>query len=244
MAGYFITGTDTGIGKTWASLALMRFFQAHGLTVVGMKPIAAGCFLEGGQWRNEDALLLQACSSLPVEYEKLNIYPLTLPASPHIAAQAQGITVQLSNIVEQMQVLQNLADVVIVEGAGGLEVPINPRQRIADLAAALGLPVILVVGLKLGCLNHALLTQDAMQRRGLRCIGWIANRLQPDFLCWQENLATLRSELNFPLLGIIPFAADGSPMNAQFDQEGENFLLRCEEILLNQQVSVKFSLSR
>lgn len=205
MAGFFITGTDTGIGKTWATVALMRFLQSEGLSVVGMKPVASGCFWRDGAWRNEDASLLQEAGSLPVDYAKLNIYAFGPPISPHIAARLAGQPIQLEKIISQCRELESLADCVLVEGVGGFEVPLNAEERVSDLAMRLKLPVILVVGMKLGCLNHALLTYQAMLQVGVDCAGWIANCVDPDFLCLEENLETLRRALAPPCLGLIPY---------------------------------------
>jgi dethiobiotin synthetase len=208
MPGFFITGTDTGVGKTWATVALMRFLKAQGLTVIGMKPVASGCFRQGGEWRNDDALLLMENASFSVDYAKLNIYAFEQPVSPHIAAQSAGQIVQLDKIVGQFLELEGLADCVLVEGVGGWEVPLNERERVSDLAHALKIPVILVVAMRLGCLNHALLTHDAMVRSGVACAGWIANCVLAELPRLDENLDTLNSRLSFPCLGVIPYGAE------------------------------------
>lgn len=231
MAGFFITGTDTGIGKTQATLALMRFLQARGLTVIGMKPVASGCFLQEGGLRNEDALLLSENASLEIDYAKLNIYALEQPISPHLAARLAGQTVELDKIVRHCRELEGLADCVLVEGVGGWEVPLNATQRVSHLARALKLPVILVVGMRLGCLNHALLTDGAMRRSGVECAGWIANCVEQDFVCLDENVETLCAELSSPCLGVIPHTrqAGGKPQGIL--TEKELFSSGSEEIL-------------
>ncbi len=203
MAGFFITGTDTGAGKTWATIALMRFLQERGLSVIGMKPVASGCHREDGMPRNEDALRLQENSSIPIAYEKINIYSFVPPASPHIAARLAGQAVSVAAIAEQYRELERQADCILVEGVGGWEVPLNDRERVSDLALALGLPTILVVGMRLGCLNHAFLTHAAIVRTGVEFAGWIANCVETDFPYLDENIATLQAELDAPCLGVI-----------------------------------------
>ncbi|MDD5033590.1 MAG: dethiobiotin synthase [Methylococcaceae bacterium] len=205
MAGFFITGTDTGVGKTWASVALMQFLKSQGLTVIGMKPVASGCFRQEGELRNEDALLLMEQASFPVDYAKVNPYPFEPPVSPHIAARRSGQTIDVGMIVERLRELELLADYVLVEGIGGWEVPLNERERVSDLAKALGLPVILVVGMRLGCINHALLSHEAIVRSGVSCAGWIANRVNADFTDGEEeNIDTLLTELATPCLADLP----------------------------------------
>ncbi len=231
MAGFFITGTDTGVGKTFATVALMQFLKSRGLSVVGMKPVATGCFLRGGELLNEDALQLQENSSLTVDYGKLNIYAFEPPASPHLAARRAGIVVRLDAIVEQCRALERLADCVLVEGVGGFEVPLNDEDRVSDLAIALGLPVLLVVGMRLGCLNHALLTQLAMARRGVDFAGWIANCIEEDFSFLEDNLHTLRTALNVPCLGTIPHAVQGRKCFSESSGGGDVFSRMGEEIL-------------
>ena len=204
MAGFFVTGTDTGVGKTFATAALMRFLRAEGRSVVGMKPVACGCAWQDGQWRNEDALLLQELATVAVDYAKLNIYAFPPPISPHLAARRAGRPVQLDVIVRQCRELERLADCVLVEGVGGWEVPLNAEERVSDLAKALNLPVVLVVGMRLGCLSHAILTHDAIVRAGVVCAGWVANGVEAGFSCLEENIETLASALAAPCLGVIP----------------------------------------
>lgn len=199
--GFFVTGTDTGIGKTTVSCALLRAFAAQGEKVAGMKPIVAGS--ENGQWMDVEQLL--AASNMHVSRQQINPYAFDPPISPHLAARQSGTEIDLLVIHYAYQQLSAKADVVIVEGAGGFLVPINDRRNGADLAKMLNLPVILVVGMRLGCLNHALLTAQAIQAAGLTLAGWVANCLDPQMSVVAENIATLEQRLGCPLLGTLPF---------------------------------------
>ena len=200
---YFITGTDTNVGKTWATLALMHAIKQQGKTVVGMKPVASGCTLHQGRLQNEDALLLQAHGSIQVDYALVNPYAYLQPVSPHIA----GIDnpVNLDKVLANFTALKALADIVLVEGVGGWYAPINDQQAVSDLAQCLALPVILVVGIRLGCINHARLTYEAIFSSGLVCAGWLAVCNDPTMLKRDENIATLKKLLNTPLLGVLPY---------------------------------------
>ncbi len=208
--GYFITGTDTNAGKTWATIALMRYFKQQGKSVIGMKPVAAGCFMQDGQLKNEDALLIQENASVKIDYDLINPYAYELPVSPHIA----GINnpVKLATIVERFNTLKELAEIVLVEGAGGWYAPLNDHEDISDLAKSLALPVIIVVAIRLGCINHAKLTWQAIQHSGIPCAGWIAVCVDPDMLNRDENIHTIKTALNVPLLGVLPYLA-----SADFD---------------------------
>jgi len=201
--GYFITGTDTDVGKTCATIALMRYFKRQGKTVLGMKPVASGCTLHAGELKNADALLIQDNASIALDYQMINPYAYKLPVSPHIA----GIhdPVKLAIIVECYNSLKALADIVIVEGAGGWYAPLNAQDDISDLANALALPVILVVGLRLGCINHAKLSYQAIKLSGLACAGWIAVSVDPDLLNRDENIQAIKTALPVPLLGVLPY---------------------------------------
>lgn len=206
--GYFVTGTDTGVGKTLASCALLHALRARHGRVVGMKPVAAGAEpTPQGLLINEDVLALRAASSVKVAAELDNPYALAEPVSPHIAARLAGTRIDIAVIVSRYRRLAALADAVVVEGAGGFCVPLNDSETGADLAQALALPVVLVVGLRLGCLNHALLTQEAILARGLRLAGWVANRVDPTMQSQQDNLDTLRARLKAPLLADMPWLA-------------------------------------
>ena len=203
----FVTGTDTGVGKTLASAGLLHALARHHTRVVGMKPVAAGAEWHGGVWANEDSLALRAASTLRVPPELDNPVLLPDPLSPHIAAARAGTPIDIAHIVRSYQVLAAQADVVVVEGAGGFHVPLSATETGADLAQALGLPVVLVVGLRLGCLNHAALTADAIRARGLPLVGWVANRIDPHMLAPQDNLDWLAQRLGAPLLADIPHQA-------------------------------------
>ena len=199
---YFVTGTDTGVGKTLISCALLHGFAAQGKRVTGMKPVAAGCNADG---LNEDALQLLAAGNVAVSYGLVNPYCFLPAIAPHIASQQAGIDIKFSRVTDSYQKLAALADVVIVEGAGGLLVPLNEQQDGADLAVELVLPVILVVGMRVGCLNHALLTVEAITARGLTLAGWVANVIDADMLWAGENVAALQQRIAAPLLGVVPY---------------------------------------
>lgn len=192
---FFITGTDTGIGKTYVACQLIRHYVAQGYRVVGMKPVAAGCDLVNGQWVNEDVALLTQASNVPAPMHLVNPYCFKDPIAPHIAAEKEGIEIQLDVIQRAYAELSGLADIVVVEGAGGLLVPLNAHYTIADLIARLNIPVLFVVGMRLGCINHALLTMEVMQARGLTVSAWVANPIDKEMQCYQENLLTLQTKL-------------------------------------------------
>jgi dethiobiotin synthetase len=199
---YFVTGTDTGVGKTLISCAMLHAFAARGKLVVGMKPVAAGCNAER---RNEDALQLMASGNATTVYEHINPYCFLQPIAPHIAARLDGVEIQFAHIVESYKKLDALADVVIVEGAGGLLVPLNEQRDNADLVRELGLPVIMVTGVRLGCLNHALLTVEAIAARGLTLSGWVANIIDADMPFAEENILSLQQRIAAPMLGVVPY---------------------------------------
>lgn len=203
--GCFVTGTDTGVGKTLVSAALLHTLARHHARVVGMKPVAAGLVRQGGEWVSDDALALRAASTVAVPPALDNPVMLPEPLSPHLAAARAGRRVGVAELVASHQQLKRFADVVLVEGSGGWRVPLNEGETLADLAAALALPVVLVVGLRLGCLNHALLTAEAVRADGLHLAGWVANSLDLAMACRDENIATLRQRLGAPLLGVLPW---------------------------------------
>jgi len=198
---YFITGTDTGVGKTLVSCALLYAFAAQGKRAAGFKPVATGCNEDG---HNDDAMALRAASGMPLTYGQVNPYCLRHAIAPHIAARHSGVRIELSRILTSYRELSGQADEVIVEGAGGFLVPLNDRQNSADLAKELDLPVIVVVGMRLGCLNHALLTLRATADYRLECAGWVANVLDADMDALQENIEALRERIVAPLLGVVP----------------------------------------
>ena len=202
--GYFITGTDTGIGKTVVTLCLMRWLQGRGLRVAAMKPVASGCERTPEGLRNEDALQLQRQASMPLDYGAVNPYAFEPPIAPHIAAQEAGEEIRIDTILHDMRQLAGEADIVCVEGVGGWLVPLNGRETVADLAVSLGLGVVLVVGMRLGCLNHALLSARAIEASGAPLAGWVANCMPPAADYLDENINTLKSMITAPLLGVVP----------------------------------------
>lgn len=214
--GYFIAGTDTGVGKTGVSLSLMRHLQNRGRCVTGMKPVASGCRLGATGWANDDALKLQNQASLPVPYPQVNPYALREPIAPHLAAQAQGVEIRLAVIEAAFAALARVSDSVVVEGVGGWLVPIDASRSMADVAQALGLPVLLVVAVRLGCINHALLTAAAIERVGVKFIGWVANRLDPDCEAADETVAALTQRLPVPCVAEVPYVRDEADLGVRF----------------------------
>lgn len=205
MSSVFVTGTDTGVGKTLVACALLRRLVQAGGSAIGMKPVAAGC-VETAEGRiNEDVEALLAASTVRADRALVNPYALKEPIAPHIAAARESVRIDLERIRDCFERLRVLAESVVVEGAGGFCVPLTESQDAADLARMLGLPVVLVVGMRLGCLNHALLTQEAVLSRGLRLAGWVANRIDPRMEHCEENIEFLEGAIAAPLLGVVPF---------------------------------------
>jgi dethiobiotin synthetase len=209
-AGVFVTGTDTGVGKTVIAAALTRALVARGLRVAVMKPVASGSDPTPQGPRNSDALALMAASNVPAPYEVVNPYCFLPPISPHIAAREAHVSIDVARLRCRFDSLAGASDCIVVEGAGGWLAPISDTAGMADLAAALALPVLLVVGLRLGCLNHALLTRASLAARGAAFVGWIANALEPRFERAAENLATLTARLGEPPLAHVPFLERGA----------------------------------
>ena len=205
--GYFVAGTDTGVGKTRVSAALLAAGRAMGLSAAGMKPVASGAERISGRLASADALQLAAASGQSTNYEDLNPYCLEMAISPHIAAKLANIEIDIAKIVTISRRLQAQSDLLLIEGAGGWYTPISERESMADLARALGTPVVLVVGLKLGCLNHARLSLEAISHCGCQFAGWIGNHIDPEFAVPAENLATLRQLLGAAPLGLLPYSA-------------------------------------
>ena len=203
MAHYFITGTDTGVGKTFVTCALLYTLKAQGIAAIGMKPIAAGGEMTPDGLNNEDVEALHLASVVKLQREDLNCYLLSEPIAPHIAAANEDIDIDLDVIRQRFDQLADLADVVLVEGVGGFVVPLGDSISTADLAQDLDLPVILVVGMRLGCLNHALLTQEAILARGLTLAGWVANQIDPHMAELDANIEALEERIRAPLLGVI-----------------------------------------
>lgn len=202
MNAYFVTGTDTGVGKTHVCCTLLRRFAREGLSTVGMKPVAAGLDEAG---HNEDVKMLAAASTVRVSSQLINPYAFKTPIAPHLAAEAEGREIRFDPIVQALDVLSQRAGIVVVEGVGGFRVPLGPDGDSADLAKRLALPVILVVGLRLGCINHALLTVEAIQSRGLALAGWVANSIDPAMMRREANIAALTGLIPAPLLGTLDF---------------------------------------
>ena len=199
---WFVTGTDTEIGKTHACCALLHALRRKGISAIGMKPVAAGTDIDG---RNDDVDRLLAASSARAPQELVNPYLFEAPIAPHVAASDTGVRINLNAIQDAYRQLTALADAVVVEGVGGFCVPLDDHTDTADLAMVLGLPVILVVGIRLGCLNHALLTAEAIAARGLTLAGWIANRVDPEMSRPEATINTLQARLRAPLLGLLPW---------------------------------------
>lgn len=202
--GFFVTGTDTEVGKTWASLALMHRLQATGARVIGMKPVASGCERRGGQLINPDARLLQSHSSLQLPYEHINPYAFEPPIAPHLAAAEAGRPIDLARIEAAHERLLRLGCLTVIEGIGGWLVPLTELHTVADLALRLAQPVVLVIALRLGCLNHALLSVQSIQQHGAVLAGWIAVPF-PGTARSRENLEALHQRLPAPCLGVLPW---------------------------------------
>lgn len=188
---FFVTGTDTGVGKTTVTQYLMRHYVSQGLRVVGMKPVASGCAMIAGVWQNEDVAAMMAASNVDAPRAWINPYCFDPAIAPHIAAEQAGVAISLEQIAKAYANLCSIADVVIVEGAGGLLVPLNQTHSMLDLMQTLQLPALLVVGMRLGCINHALLTQQVMRAHAVEGCGWVANHIDPTMPVADENLAAL-----------------------------------------------------
>lgn len=208
-AGWFITGTDTGVGKTYVAAALLSALAAQGHSCVGMKPVASGCSITRTGHRSEDAELLQASSSVSAAYGDINPYGFGPAVAPHLAARASGVDIDLIKIRQHFDRLCSVAECVVVEGVGGWMVPLSNDHSTADLARLVDLPVVLVVGVRLGCLNHALLTVEAIARADLRLAGWVANRIESGVELFEENVDTLRARIAAPLIGVVPYLDHG-----------------------------------
>ncbi len=215
---FFITGTDTDVGKTICCKALLQAATVQKLSSVAYKPIAAGCAVTNHGLRNDDALVLQENSSIAVSYQAVNPIAFELPIAPHIAAGLENRPISIDLISQGLEYLQQKnSDLVIVEGAGGWRLPLNEQQMLSDWVVAENLPVILVVGMKLGCLNHAVLTYETILNDGLNVVGWIANQVQPDMAYYQENLQLLTEKIAAPKIAEIPYSKDINELDlAQF----------------------------
>ncbi len=208
---FFVTGTDTGVGKTHVACKLIQQYAAQGFKVLGMKPVAAGTELVDGACLietlvNDDVLQLEAASNVKAPRELINPYSFNAAIAPHIAAEKTGVEIKIDVIQQAFKRLADMADIVIVEGAGGFLVPLNDEQTMADLAMALNIPVILVVGMRLGCINHSLLTVEAIQARNLSLHGWVANQIDPNMQMLAENEATLDARIKAPKLFSLSYS--------------------------------------
>lgn len=203
-SGFFVTGTDTGVGKTLASASLLHALRERGLRAIGMKPVASGCESVDGAWRNDDATTLQRASDPVPAYADVNPFALPLPLAPELAAREAGVVVALEPMLAAHARLRAQCDVVVVEGVGGWMAPLSSTLMQADLVRALDMPVVLVVGLRLGCLNHAYLTARAIAADGARLAGWIATGIDPDMARADENFALLSQRIRAPCMGRLP----------------------------------------
>ena len=200
---YFITGTDTDVGKTYIASALIKHFCEQGLLTIGMKPVAAGAEMVNGRLINSDVTELIKAGNVDADIELINPYVFAPAIAPHIAAEQVGVTVSLDKIQQSFDALQSQVEVVVVEGAGGFCVPINRQETMADLAIKLNLSVIMVVGVRLGCINHALMTAGSIKAAGLTLAGWVANRIDPDMPAIEKNISTLKAMLKAPCIADV-----------------------------------------
>ncbi len=216
---FFVTGTDTDVGKTFVTSALLQAARQQGLTTLAIKPVAAGCEETPEGLRNQDALVLQQAMTTTLSYAEVNPLALREPIAPHIAAKREGVNLSVQYLsVHCQRLMQADVDLVLIEGAGGWRVPLNDQEALSDLPRALNLPVILVVDMRLGCLNHALLTAEAIERDGLCLAGWVANQAQPETMPeLVANLEALAERLKAPRLGLLPHLRGGFDATAHLD---------------------------
>lgn len=205
--GWFIAGTDTGVGKTYVASALLQTLTNRGERTVGMKPVASGCYATNLGMRSEDAEQLLAASAITADYADVNPYAFAPACAPHVAAAECGVEIQLQKICDSFRRLQEKSSCIVVEGVGGWMVPLSEQLMMTDIVRALRLPVILVVGLRLGCLNHALLTVAAIRQAQIPLAGWVANLIDPTMLRVDENIAALKSRMEAPLLHTLAHRA-------------------------------------
>ena len=236
MTGFFITGTDTEVGKTLVSGALILKLREQGKQAIGFKPVVAGTYQStNGELLNEDLETLRIASGLAPGQMNLSSYVLDMPVAPHLAAARKGIVLQLDIIMQSLLETQKHSDYLVIEGAGGLLIPLNDHENLGDLVQQISLPVILVVGMKLGCINHALLTQEAIKARGLKIAGWVANSLANEMPLLQENVATLQTKINAPFLGLIPSLPKAlqKSHNSPYSIEALSFAAQHMQIAIN-----------
>ncbi len=220
-SGYFVTGTDTGVGKTLVSAALVHGFAQRGYAVAGLKPVAAGCRWAQGELLSEDVEMLRAVANVVLPLSVLNPYAFEPGLAPHIAALQSGRLIDLAVIGQSFQQAMLATDALVVEGVGGFCVPVNDTQGMSEVAAMLDFPVVMVVGMRLGCLNHALITVEAILARGLRLAGWVANCTTPEMPALIENIAALESRISAPFLGMLPFMVQPDYVEASHLLRGE-----------------------
>jgi dethiobiotin synthetase len=236
MTGFFVTGTDTEVGKTLVSGALILKLREQGKQAIGFKPVVAGTYQStNGELLNEDLETLRIASGLAPGQMNLSSYVLDMPVAPHLAAARKGIVLQLDIIMQSLLETQKHSDYLVIEGAGGLLIPLNDHENLGDLVQQISLPVILVVGMKLGCINHALLTQEAIKARGLKIAGWVANSLANEMPLLQENVATLQTKINAPFLGLIPSLPKAlqKSHNSPYSIEALSFAAQHMQIAIN-----------
>jgi dethiobiotin synthetase len=221
MTSIFVTGTDTEVGKTIISVGLIAKLQERGLVVAAMKPIASGCERLSEGLRNEDALILSKQANISLPYNVINPYAFEPAIAPHIAAQQVGVVINIKSIKQHYNQIQQQADAVVVEGAGGWLVPLNDQDTMADLAIALDLPVVLVVAIRLGCINHALLSVQAIEQSGLSLYGWVANHVE-DNKQTAAIVSSLKDSITAPCLGNVPYLSSGKLATEYLDLGGDD----------------------
>lgn len=212
--GFFILGTDTNVGKTTIAVNLLSFLKANGYSTIGLKPISSGAQLSKVGLRNSDAMALQKAASINLPYEHVNPFCFSLAAAPHIAAEQQACPLSLDKIMQSLQPLLNYAvDYHVIEGLGGAAVPLNKTETTLDLLQAINLPVILVVGLRLGCLNHALLTYEVLRKRNIPIVACICNQIDPDMLFHEENGLYLKQSMDVPFFSLVRYQINTLDLN-------------------------------
>ena len=211
MTNFFITGTDTGVGKTWFTVSLMTALKQRGFKVMGMKPVATGAIMTKNGLINEDAKLIMQNCSQKVSYNLINPFVFELPIAPHVAAKHEGVVIELDQITKNYHLLKSMCDVLVVEGVGGWRVPVTDKCSLSDLVSKLDLSVILVVGMRLGCINHAILTAEAINADGMNLCGWVSNHLDRVYSKSEETIKTLKKRLDCPHIGNLLHNSDFDP---------------------------------
>ena len=228
---FYVTGTDTEVGKTFTSVSLLQAANRHGMKTLALKPVASGAAPVGGDLRNEDALALRDAMSVSLDYQAVNPYCFAPAIAPHIAARQAGSPLSAEHIVDHCRrMLASEYDFALIEGAGGWRVPLNEDDLFSDIPTQLKIPVILVVGMRLGCINHALLTAQAMQNDGVECVGWVANSVSEKMPFYDDNILYLKNNMPFRMLGEVPFSdgfAQKEELKNIYNKIYENLL--CEE---------------